>query len=80
MLKNFLILTIARFLYILDSNAPDLETNKSFYTKHLSKGFIVNIYKNGGWGFYKKIVLQDLNNDIKSIKIPALLKNISTNR
>lgn len=44
----------------------------------LSTGFLVNIYKNGGWGTYKRIVIQGvINNNI--VKNPEL-KIISTNR
>ncbi|XP_029343545.1 fatty acid synthase [Acyrthosiphon pisum] len=54
-----------RFLFILDSNAPDFDKNKSFYATQLSKDLLVNIYKNGDWGYYKRIVLQDIKDDIK---------------
>ncbi|CAH1725990.1 unnamed protein product [Aphis gossypii] len=67
-----------RFLFILDSNAPDFNSNQSFYTNQLSKDLIVNIYKNGGWGSYKRIVLQDLKDDIK-INKNVVFKNFTTN-
>ncbi|XP_060835401.1 fatty acid synthase-like [Rhopalosiphum padi] len=67
-----------RFLFILDSNAPDFDSNQTFYTNQLSKDLIVNIYKNGGWGSYKKIVLQDLKNDIKVNK-NLMFKNLTKN-
>ncbi|XP_026822789.1 fatty acid synthase-like, partial [Rhopalosiphum maidis] len=67
-----------RFLFILDSNAPDFDSNQTFYTNQLSKDLIVNIYKNGGWGSYKKIVLQDLKNDIKFNK-NLVFKNLTKN-
>lgn len=48
-----------RFLFIFDTNAPDIELCKSFYLDQLSIGSIVNIYKNGGWGSYKRVALHD---------------------
>jgi len=63
----------------LDSNAPDFDSNQTFYTNQLSKDLIVNIYKNGGWGSYKKIVLQDLKNDIKVNK-NLMFKNLTKNK
>jgi len=62
----------------LDSNAPDFNSNQTFYTNQLSKDLIVNIYKNGGWGSYKRIILQDLKDDIK-INKNVVLKNFTTN-
>jgi hypothetical protein len=62
----------------LDQNAPEFESNMPFYTNQLSKGLIVNIYKNGGWGLYKKVVFQYLKDDIK-IPENMALKNFSTN-
>jgi len=67
-----------RFLFILDSNAPDFESNQSFYTDQLSKDLIVNIYKNCGWGSYKRILLRDLKDDIKVNK-SLVFKNFTTN-
>jgi len=54
-------------VFILDSNAPDFDSHQSFYRYQLSKDLIVNIYKNGGWGFYKRIVHQDVKDDINVI-------------
>ncbi|CAI6347084.1 unnamed protein product [Macrosiphum euphorbiae] len=57
-----------RFLFILDSNAPDFDNNESFYANQLSKDLLINIYNNGDWGYYKRIVLQDFKDDIKGNK------------
>lgn len=65
-------------MFILDSNAPDFDSHQSFYKHQLSKDLIVNIFKNGGWGYYKRIVLQDLKNDIKVNK-SLEFKNFITN-
>jgi len=59
-------------------NAPDFDSHQSFYTDQLSKDLMVNIYKNGGWGSYKKIILQDLKGDVKINKNPGI-KNFCTN-
>uniref|UniRef100_A0A2H8TDM0 Fatty acid synthase n=1 Tax=Melanaphis sacchari TaxID=742174 RepID=A0A2H8TDM0_9HEMI len=67
-----------RFFFILDSNAPDFDSNHTFYTNQLLKDFMVNIYKNGGWGYYKRIALQDLKYDIKVNK-NIVFKNFIAN-
>ncbi|XP_016657076.1 fatty acid synthase isoform X4 [Acyrthosiphon pisum] len=67
-----------RFLFILDTNAPNFESNKSFYAHQLSKDLLVNIYNNGDWGFYKSIDLQDIKDDIKVNK-NLVLKNFIIN-
>jgi len=62
----------------LDSNAPDFESNKTFYTTQLSKDLLVNIYKKGDWGYYKRIALHDLKDDIlinENLVIKNLIKN-----
>lgn len=69
---------MVRFIFILDENAPEFESNVPFYTNQLFKGLIINIYKNGGWGSYKNVVLQDLKDDIE-ITENMTLKNFSTN-
>eukprot|EP00102_Acyrthosiphon_pisum_P016442 XP_008187406.1 PREDICTED: fatty acid synthase-like [Acyrthosiphon pisum] len=66
-----------RFVFILDSNAPDFDSHQSFYTHQLSKDLVVNIFKNGGWGSYKRIVLQDLKDNIKVNK-NLEFKNVTT--
>jgi len=65
-------------VFILDSKAPDFDSHQSFYTHQLSKDLVVNIFKNGGWGFYKRIVLQDLKDNIKVNK-NLEFKNVTTN-
>jgi len=65
-------------VFILDSNAPDFDSHQSFYTNQLSIDLIVNIYKNGGWGSYKKIALQNLKGDVKDNK-NVVFKNLSMN-
>ncbi|KAF0755952.1 fatty acid synthase-like isoform X1 [Aphis craccivora] len=67
-----------RFLFILDSNAPDFNSNQTFYANQLSKDLIVNIYKNGGWGSYKRTVLQNLTDDTKVNK-NLVFKNLIKN-
>jgi len=62
----------------LDSNAPDFNSNQTFYADQLSKDLIVNIYKNGGWGSYKRTVLQNLTDDTKVNK-NLVFKNLIKN-
>lgn len=66
-----------RYVFILDPNAPKIETNKSFYTNELSKNLILNIFNNGGWGYYKRVFVEDLKNKITQNQV---LKNISPKR
>lgn len=66
-----------RYIFILDSNAPDIETNKSFYTNELSKNLILNIYNNGGWGYYKRVFIEDLKDKTAQNQV---LKNVSPKR
>lgn len=63
-----------RFLFILDSNAPEIESNKLFYTNQLCKGLIINIYKNGRWGCYKRTVFENLENNADMTGIPVIEK------
>lgn len=70
---------VIRFLFILDSNAPDYDSNRSFYIDQLSKGLIVNIYKNGGWGSYKRIAFEELKDGIK-VTEDQVLDSFSTDR
>lgn len=64
----YLNLFVVRFVFILDSNAPEFDSDQSFYKNQLAKGLIVNIYKNGGWGSYNKITVQDFKSDIEISK------------
>lgn len=68
-----------RFLFILDINAPEFESNKSFYATQLSKNLLVNIYNNGDWGYYKKIVIQDLKDNMK-VNENLVFKNVPKNQ
>ncbi|XP_050438841.1 fatty acid synthase-like [Adelges cooleyi] len=52
-----------RFVFIWDSGAPELHTNKTFYEEQLCKDFIINIYKNGGWGSYKTSFIEIIRTD-----------------
>jgi len=52
----------------LDSNAPDFDSAKSFYKNQLAKGLMINIYKNGGWGYYKRTSVQDLKENTEIIE------------
>jgi len=64
-------------MFILDSNAPDFDSHQSFYTHQLSKDLLINIYNNGDWGYYKRIDLQDLKDNIKVNK-NLEFKNVTT--
>ncbi|XP_050542017.1 fatty acid synthase-like [Daktulosphaira vitifoliae] len=69
-----------RFIFILDSKAPELLTDKKFYEEQLSKDLITNIYKHGSWGIYKNFFFEDIkvetNNSTQVIPIQCpLIKN-----
>ncbi|XP_050438788.1 fatty acid synthase-like isoform X2 [Adelges cooleyi] len=52
-----------RFVFILDSGAPELHTNITFYVEQLCKDLIINTYKNGGWGSYKNVFIKNIKTD-----------------
>lgn len=60
----------------MDDNAPDFESHNPIYSNQLSIDSIVNIYKNGGWGSYKKKVFEDLKGNIEVTRNVAW-KNLS---
>lgn len=46
---------------ILDETAPKFDSKDEFYKKHLMKNFSVNVYKNGKWGTYRHLKLEQVN-------------------
>lgn len=51
-------------IFVQDVNVPVFDNNEKFYQEILSKGLAFNVYKNGKWGTYRHVKLQ---NDFKKI-------------
>ncbi|KAG5666534.1 hypothetical protein PVAND_014554 [Polypedilum vanderplanki] len=67
-----------RCVFIDDDSAPDFEIEKEFYKKQLEKGLAVNIYRNGQWGSYRHLTLQQPSmSKISPTEVSAFL-NIQT--
>lgn len=48
-----------RAFLILDKDAPPFDINNPFYKEELSKDLAVNVYKDGKWGSYRHLLLQE---------------------
>lgn len=46
-------------IFVQDSAAPPFNPNSEFYKSVLEKGLTFNIYKNGKWGTYRNLHLED---------------------
>lgn len=46
-------------IFVQDVNAPVFDNNEKFYEKILSKGLAFNVYKDGKWGTYRHVKLQN---------------------
>ncbi|KAI5631498.1 KR domain-containing protein [Phthorimaea operculella] len=51
---------MVRGLLIADPTAPKFSADCKFYKEHLDKGLGINVFKNGQWGTYRHLVLEDL--------------------
>ncbi|XP_055853304.1 fatty acid synthase-like [Episyrphus balteatus] len=49
--------TIARCVIIDDKTAPDFDPQNEFYSRQLSLGLAINIFRNGQWGSYRHLQL-----------------------
>lgn len=43
----------------LQNNAPNFDLESEFYKNQLKKGFIINVYKDGKWGTYRHLLLEN---------------------
>lgn len=54
-----------RYLVIQDKKAPKFSADDPFYEEHLEKQLTCNVYKNGQWGSYCFIKLEeDINSTV----------------
>lgn len=44
----------------LQNEAPAFNADSGFYKNQLNKGFVMNVYKNGQWGTYRHLLLDDV--------------------
>ncbi|KMQ86062.1 fatty acid synthase, partial [Lasius niger] len=56
--------TNARYVFILDSNAPKFDLSAQFYVEQLDKELMANVLKGDQWGSYRHLLL-DLYNDVQ---------------
>ncbi|KAG5683715.1 hypothetical protein PVAND_012980 [Polypedilum vanderplanki] len=50
-----------------DESAPNFDIENEFYKKQLSKNLVINIFKNGQWGCYQYLNIQE-NNQLEPFK------------
>ena len=50
-----------RFVYDQSKYSPKFDISADFYKKQLDKGLVSNVYKNGKWGSYRHLRLDDSN-------------------
>lgn len=58
-----------RLYLIMDKNAPAFEINSQFYADQIFKDLVVNVFKNGEWGSYVHLKLNNQNDG--SLYIPV---------
>ncbi|CAH0385876.1 unnamed protein product [Bemisia tabaci] len=55
-----------RCVLVMDKKAPPFSVNHPFYKEQLAKDLAVNIYKDGKWGSYRHLLLEELSS-IKAV-------------
>ncbi|XP_012150604.1 fatty acid synthase 1 [Megachile rotundata] len=58
----------ARYVFILDKNAPKFSLTDKFYAQQLSKQLMANVLKGGSWGSYRHLRL-DQQKDASSLQV-----------
>lgn len=53
-----------RYVFIQDSNAPKFDLSSQFYAQQLEKGLMANVLKEGQWGSYRHLQL-DQRSDVR---------------
>ncbi len=46
----------------MDETAPPFSISNPFYKSQLAKDLPINVYKNGSWGIYASVELENLKN------------------
>nr|CAD7400388.1 unnamed protein product [Timema cristinae] len=65
---------IARVVFILDPKAPSFSLEEPLYSDQLKKDLVANVYKNGNWGSFRHLALQEN----AAIKVPHCYVNVTT--
>lgn len=66
--------TLCRCIFVQDKTTSSIDLNLEFYQKQLSKGMVVNVFKNGHWGTYRHLLL---NKELVSEKQHAYVQSFS---
>ncbi|KAK4878117.1 hypothetical protein RN001_010623 [Aquatica leii] len=45
-------------VFIMDEKAPQFDADNQFYSNQLRKGLSINVYKNGRWGTYRHLLME----------------------
>ncbi|XP_055692304.1 fatty acid synthase-like [Lutzomyia longipalpis] len=64
----------ARLFFIQDTNAPTFSLTNPFYAKQITKNLIMNVLKNGSWGTYRYLKLN--NQDQTHLVEHAFVNNL----
>lgn len=43
----------------MQSSAPAFDADSEFYANQLRRGYVINVYKDGKWGTYRHLLLED---------------------
>lgn len=50
-------------MYVHDSNGKKFSLNEKFYRDQLKKDLLMNVYKNGVFGSYRHVILDNVNDE-----------------
>lgn len=57
---------LVRCVFIDDPKAPEFSLNDPFYQNQLTQQLAINIYRNGKWGSYRHLKINDVSNESTS--------------
>ncbi|XP_031628631.1 fatty acid synthase-like [Contarinia nasturtii] len=65
----------ARLIFVQDAKVEQFSFTSKMYANQLSKDLIINVYKNGGWGTFRHLKLDEVSNiPVKHAYVNALTK------
>ncbi|XP_028050812.1 fatty acid synthase [Monomorium pharaonis] len=67
----------ARYVFIQDKNAPKFDLSVRFYVEQLDKGLMANVLKEGQWGSYRHLPL-DQQSNVSSLQVEHAYVNTLT--
>lgn len=66
---------VCKCAFVQDDTAPKFDLNLEFYKKQFGKNFAINVFKNGQWGTYRHLLLQEnLSSDNRHVYVQNLTK------